>query len=164
MSRIIIVGAAVAGLLGLVAAAAFFGRSTIFDNSSSKNTAPPARAPRVYREKLDGSKYVNQDLGLAIAAPEKWTPSIGKRSDELPSYEGLVLKIESRGDPDPETQVRPIVSVFKKTLPPGPPRDAVGYIRANLISPPKKVTEAPMLTAVAGRSVASVSYEMPVAK
>jgi hypothetical protein len=162
--RAVILWAAGASLFGLLIAAGYFVRSTSSSASSPKNAPPPTRAPRVYHEKLDGSRYVNQDLGLALSAPADWTPSLGKRSEELPPYEGLILKMESRRDPDPETQFRPLVSVFKKTLPPGPAQDPVAYIRANLISAPKKVTQAPRLEKVAGQSVGSVAYEMPASQ
>jgi len=155
-------GIAAAAVLSMAAAGAFLVHRSpeVPVPSAPKGLRPPE--PRVYHEKLEGSLYTNQDLGLRITAPSDWTPSLGKRSDELPAYEGLVLKMESKSEPDPETQFRPLLSVFKKSLPPGTAQDPVGYIRANLISPPKKVTDAPRF--VSGASVAGVAYDMPTAK
>jgi hypothetical protein len=151
-------------VLGLLALAILAWRSRASQPPAPHQTpAPLARAPRVYHEKLEGSRYVNQDLGLSIATPDDWTPSIGKRSEELPPYEGLVLKMESRREPDPETQMRPLVSVFKKTLGAGAPQDPIGYIRANLLTAPKKVLDPPKLATIHGHSVGCVSYEMPAA-
>ena len=164
MRRTWILWAAGAGFAGLIAVAAIVGRSRFSSSPTPPPNAPAARPARVYHEELSGSRYVNRDLGLALTAPQDWTPSLGKRLEELPPYEGLVLKMESRREPDPETQFRPLVSVFKKTLAPGSPIDPVGYIRANLISAPKKVTAAPRLEKVAGHSVGSVAYDMPAAQ
>jgi hypothetical protein len=145
------------GLLGVVAF-----RLAVHPTESPSPALSP-RAPRVYREKLDGPRYVNQDLGLALVAPEGWTPSIGKREETLPPYEGLVLKVESRGAPDPETKFRPLVSVFKKTLAAGAAPDPLVYIRRELLGPPKTVIEPPKMATVSGRTVGSVSYDMPTA-
>lgn len=164
MRRIAVLGAVGAGVTALVVAAVVIGRFRSADSSAPPAAPPLVRAPRVYREQLEPSRYVNRDLGFTLPLPKDWDPSLGKRQEELPPYEGLVLKIESRREPDEETKFRPLVSVFKKSLPAGTSADPVAYIRSHLISAPKTVTEAPKLVAVAGRSVGTVAYDMPAAK
>jgi hypothetical protein len=120
----------------------------------------PRRGPRVYQERVEGRRYVNPDLGLKVTGPEGWQVTPGQRSDDVPPYEGLVVRMEPAGDPDPQTQVRPFVSVVKRTLGPGVAPDPASYIRQHLLGEGKTVIEEPGSAEIAGRPAAKVVYEM----
>ncbi len=155
----------VVGLLG-VALLAGLVLIRISSSSTRAGTVPAhdpeksRRTSRVYQERLDGRRYVNPDLGLKVMGPEGWQVSKGQRSDVGPAYEGLVVKMEPAGDPDPQTQIRPFVSVVKRTLGPGAAPDPAAYIRQHLLGEGKTVLEEPAAAEISGRPAAKVVYEL----
>jgi hypothetical protein len=132
------------------------GTNAAFAHDPSKHR----RGPRNYQERVEGRRYVNPDLGLKVTGPDGWQVSAGQRSDVGPAYEGLVVKMEPAGDPDPQTQVRPFVSVVKRTLGPGAAPDPAAYIRQHLLGEGKTVLEEPGAAEISGRPAAKVLYEM----
>jgi hypothetical protein len=155
----------VVGLLGVILLAGLV--LIRLSSSSTRASVVPGHDPeksrrtsRVYQERLDGQRYVNPDLGLKVTGPDGWQVSAGQRSDDGPAYEGLVVKMEPAGDPEPQTQVRPFVSVVKRTLGPGAAPDPATYIRQHLLGEGKTVLEEPGAAEISGRPAAKVLYEM----
>lgn len=146
-----IIGAAV--ILGCVGLR-FALRSSAPAPSAKLEPGPRRPAPRTYDEQLDGRRYVNRDLGLALSGPENWTVSLGSRSEDRPAYEGLVLKMT------PPNAGGPIVSIVRQPLGPQDTRDPLEFIRKRLLSDRKTVTEAPARAVIAGMSVGRVAYTM----
>lgn len=121
---------------------------------------PPAKAARVYQEKLDGQHYVNRDLGFTVEGPKEWKLALGARPEDAEPYEGLVVKMEAPGEPDPATLVRPLISVVKRTLAAGAAPDPASYIRRHLLGPEKTLIQEPEVAELGGRPVGKVVYEM----
>lgn len=161
---LLILGIAPLGLLALLALALFNGRSHETNAALAHDPAKPRRAARVYDEKLDGRRYVNRDLALALEGPRDWKLDLGRRADDQPAYEGLVVKMEPAAPPDPASGVRPLISVVKRSLPAGANGGPVDYIRKNLHAAAKKIVEEPREDARAGRTVGRVVYEMKSAE
>ncbi len=121
----------------------------------------PRRGPRAYQESIEGQRYVNRDLGIALSGPKDWSMALGTRTEEEAPYEGLLVKMQPPGPPDEETLVRPLVSVVKRSLPSAGGGDPLDYIRQQLLDSKKTVTEPPALVEVRGKRMGRVGYEMP---
>ncbi len=154
---LLLIGALGIILLGALAAWRASGESP---EASRDKRGPATRVARVYQEKLDGQRYVNRDLGFSVEGPKEWKLALGARVEETEPYEGLVVKMEPSGDPDPTTLARPLISVVKRTLAAGAAPDPAAYIRQHLLGPEKTLIEEPGQTQIGGRSVGKVVYEM----
>lgn len=156
MRRALLLGVLGAGLAGLVAAAAFFGRSAA---APPPPPPPPARKAPVFQEHLDGRRYVNRDLGVSVTGPEGWTGSLGDRSQDRQPYEGLVVRMTPAA-PAQKGQPQPLVTVVKRSLTAAAPRDPLAYIAREVLTPEKRVTEAPTVVSLSGRRVGRVGFEV----
>lgn len=90
--RFMILGLPGLGLFGLIAIAAILHRSP--PSTSVLPKSDPAFHPGpVFHEKLEGSWYQNQDLGVSVTGPDGWTAALGDRSQDRSPYEGLVVRM-----------------------------------------------------------------------
>lgn len=119
----------------------------------------PRKAGPTYDETLNGVRYENRDLGLAIDAPNGWNSSLGSRIQGGQAHEGLVVRMQPDAPLDEATQMRPLISVVRRALPTG--TEPVAYIRLNLLGPGKEVVEKPNLVDAGGRRMGRVVYDMP---
>jgi hypothetical protein len=113
----------------------------------------------VFHESLQGSRYANQDLGLSLRGPEGWDSALGDRSQDRHPYEGLIVRMTPKAPPH-AGQIQPFVTVSKRTLSGGDPRDPLAYIARQVLTPEKLVTEAPAVVTLSGRRVGKVGFEV----
>lgn len=158
MGRTRILLAAGAGLLGLVVVAAVLVRSRT-PEAPAEGTHEPKRPAPVFHESLEGSKYRNQDLGLAVSGPEGWKASLGDRSQDRHPYEGTIVRMTPAASA-PKGEFQPFVSVMKRTLSDASPRDPLLYIAREVLTPEKFVTEAPTVATLSGRRVGRVGFRV----
>lgn len=149
-----------AGALILVMALYYLWEDSRGDAYRPPTAEAPVRPKRVYNEKLEGSSYKNQDLGLSIEGPSDWKAALGARLEETPPYEGLLVKMEIDAPPDEATKLRPLVSVVKQTLVGGAARDALGFLRTQIVSSKKEITQPPQVVELGGQPMAKVAYRM----
>ena len=122
----------------------------------------PRRTKPVYREKLEGNLYVNEDLGFSLTTPTSWTADLGSRNTRHHSYEGLVFRsTKSEGNPRVGD---PVISLVRRTLKAEQPDDPLKYVEEVLVARGgKAVEEAPRLVDLNGRRAGFVRFRVPSA-
>jgi hypothetical protein len=60
----------------------------------------------------------------------------------------------------PVGELKPFVTVFKRTLSTESPRDPLAYIAREVLTPEKVVTDAPSVETLSGRRVGKVGFEV----
>lgn len=147
--------------LGLLGAAAYRLGTERFPRPDAQSVASStAQKKPVYHELIEGSRYSNQDLGLAFSAPDGWRGAPGDRTRDRHPYEGLVVRMNPPSTPGKKGEIQPQVTVIRRSLGPGAPVDPIAYIARNVLTREKYVTEPPQVLAVSGCRVGKVAFQV----